>query len=204
MKRKFSLILSLVMLLSLFTIGYSETAVEETERLQFVGDFSSDFDLVLEEITKLGDNADLVASINTVVWQAAGPSDAMSALATLLDIAMKGTTEGTHYWMYDDEFYEAFGSYRESVIKSYAKKYYDAYTAVSENVDLVKGYVKELKDTYPDKGSAIDALKAYYIKASAYADFAINPSGTLLSYHSNHETFKKEMNELKIDAEFEE
>ena len=85
----------------------------------------------------------------------------------------------------------------------YAKKYYDAYTAVSENVDLVKGYVKELKDTYPDKGSAIDALKAYYIKASAYADFAINPSGTLLSYHSNHETFKKEMNELKIDAEFE-
>ena len=60
-----------------------------------------------------------------------------------------------------------------------------------------------MKDKFGvDHEDGIKALRDYYIKAESYADFAVNPSGNLLNYHSNHETYNKEMNELKSNAEF--
>ena len=179
MKKSLSVCVVLLLIFSMMAVSFSETTTEE---VKLTGDYSSDFDLVLNRITELGDNADIVASINTLVWQAAGPETAMSALAKLLEIGEKGTTDDVSwYTLYRDDYREAFGSYDEYTHVTYAKKYYEAYTSVSSEVEVVKNYVKELKNTYPDRSGAIDALKAYYIKASAYADFAINPSGNLMS-----------------------
>ena len=59
------------------------------------------------------------------------------------------------------------------------------------------------KDKYKDEhGDAVDAIQDYYIKASAYADAALNPSGNLMNYSSSHSGFESEVAQLKTAAEF--
>lgn len=171
--------------------------------------YDEEFDRVLGLVESMGQKANLVATYNILVWQEVGPQEVMNYLAILLAVGTNESVDGVmRYLLYKNDYCEIFGvkkndSNVDGKILDYAIKYADAYGSLTDDVESVKGEIKDLRSLFEDHSEAIKALQDYYIKATAYADFALNPSGNRISYHTNHETFEKEMDELKINAEFE-
>lgn len=158
-------------------------------------DYSSEFDKVLASIDKIGDNADLVATYNKAVWAEAGPSSVSYCLKILLTATDADSVS-------NGDLRVAFHTSDNYILYSYAQKYQKAYKAIADTESVKEG-IKSLKSSFGDAHSdAVSALQTYYIKAVSYAEFAMNPSGNLLNYNKNHEEFKKEMSELKANADF--
>ena len=73
-KKILALILAGVLALSLAACGAGTPKV----------DYDTEFDALMERVEELGEKADYVATVNSVVWQEAGPEEVASVLLELL------------------------------------------------------------------------------------------------------------------------
>ena len=180
-----SLVLAGVLALSLTACGAGKPKV----------DYDTEFDALMERIEALSEKADFVSTVNSVVWQEAGPEKVSSVLLELLTASDAGDLSYTAK--------NALTDYSTTERTQIIKKYKEQYTALSSELDTLKTDIKALKDACgDDHDDGIDALQKYFSKLQAYAEFATNPSGNLMNYRSNHEDFENDMAELKSAAEF--
>lgn len=161
-------------------------------------DYDAEFDALMERIETLSDNADFVSTVNIVVWQETGPEEVASVLATLLTTENANDLKPHTY-----DIKEAFDTYSELECVQYAKQYQEQYKALTNEMETLKADIKALKDACgDDHDDGVDALQKYFSKLQSYAEFSTNPSGNLMNYRSNHESFENDMSELKSAAEF--
>lgn len=183
-----SLVLAGVLALSLTACGAGKPKV----------DYDTEFDALMERVEELGEKADFVSTVNIVIWQEAGPEEVAAVLATLLTVENANDLKPHAY-----DIKEAFDTSSELECVQYAKRYQEEYKTLSSELDTLKTDIKALKDACgDDHDDGIDALQKYFSKLQAYAEFATNPSGNLMNYRSNHESFENDMSELKSAAEF--
>jgi len=177
-------------------------------------DYVEEFDSILSELQQLTHNASYMATVNIVIWDNVGVEEAAEHIKLIREYDLSN-----YYSDYDRKrirmFVNAFSGQGTDYF-SYISYYQDAYDSLSEKtisrntqyngikLTDVSNSIKQLRDKYESEHSnGINALKEYLIKLQSYADFVINPSGNLMSYHSNNETYKNELEELKRNAEFE-
>lgn len=197
MRKRFSaLLLASVLVLSLTACGNSQSQIDEPKIDEPKVDYDKEFDALMERIEGLSEHANYVSSANTLVWQEVGPSEVSDKLSIMLSARER-------FDLIDED--EICGAFRAgySGVWPYIEKYQEGYEALSNELDLLKADIKALKDACgDDHADGIAALQNYYIKLQAYAEFALEPSGNLMNYHSNHESFENDMAELKAAAEF--
>lgn len=185
LKRILTLILAGALALSLAACGAGKPKV----------DYDAEFDALMERIEDLSEKADYTASVNTVVWQEAGPEKVASVLLELL------TASDANDLSYTAK--SALTDYTAAERTQIIKKYKEYYAALSSEMETLKTDIKALKDACgDDHGDGVSALQKYFSKLQAYAEFATDPSGNLMNYRSNHQSFENDMKELKSAAEF--
>lgn len=182
-----SLMLAGVLALSLTACGAGKPKV----------DYDTEFDALMQRVEDLGEKADFVSTVNIVIWQETGPEDVATVLASML------TAKEFDDLRSQGDIRVAFDTSRDSEAWTYVEKYQEEYTAISTGMETLKTDIKALKDACgDDHDDGIDALQKYFSKLQAYVEFATNPSGNLMNYRSNHESFENDMSELKSAAEF--
>ena len=158
-------------------------------------DYDTEFDSLMERIEDLGEEADYVATVNSVVWQEAGPDKVASVLLELLTASDASDLSYTAK--------NALTDYSTSERTQIIKKYKEYYADLSAETETLKTDLKSFKDACGDKhDDGVSALQKYFTKLQAYAEFATDPSGNLMNYRSNHQDFENDMKELKSAAEF--
>lgn len=183
--------------------------------------YSEKYDRILHRIEELCEYANLIAEINTIMWQKDGPEKIGNDINIMLRLnvnsysnddamvlikALGVTSDYMKAFEYTLYYQLAYASLLTDEQKA-GMKFPSVATILTNDsfydIEDVKNDIKALRDIYNDTHSnGIQALRNYYIKLESYAEFATNPSGNLMNYRSNHQTFEREMSELKSNAEF--
>lgn len=169
-------------------------------------DVNAEVSKIAGEIDTLYANVDVVSSMNILVWQKAGANDLMSTLSKMLSAtdAKWVEKEGKNrYW--SSYVADAFGCNSNGYknIYEYCESYQKATNNVVSAQPTIENEIKELKSKLKkdEDKQKVEKLSSYYVKVSAYADSAINPSGNLINYKSNDQVQKKDIEIIKKEIQ---
>lgn len=206
MKKIIAALLSLVIVLSLCacTASKDEAAKEEAKA-------------VYEELAALNSSCDSLSDFISDIWNVVGPDYVADALVYMYSMDDDFDT----YWNHDPNdrtsIYEnpqnitieckigdAYGWLNNNSfgisLSSDAEEFHalcisfkNLYNGVSSVNSSVEDKIKELR---AEDGIDIESLTELYVEVSAYADFCLNPSGSLVSYTASRDEYQTEITKL--------
>ncbi|MBQ6899039.1 MAG: hypothetical protein IJN70_08665 [Clostridia bacterium] len=222
MKKFFAVLLILVMLGSFVSCGGDSGTGEPDETTTVVdkdAEFKALYTKLFNDLKTLNDNCDTLTDTIYDVWRIVGVDKVMDTISYMLQIDSdfstywnneKMMTVTTIEWMLALEY----GWLHDGPLKGItgmndAKEFHalcmdlqNAYNAVSKNKDTFSAEIKEMYSNYKsDYSYEYNLINSLYLEVSVYADFAIEPAGSLTSYSADKREMQAEISKLIMAAD---
>lgn len=213
MKKFLALVITFTIVIGISLCGCNQTVTDSSSVSNEEMNYDTEFDKIMESIDDMNVNSEYICDLILTMWQSVDTDTLTGCIYTLKNL--KSTD--------DDEFYSSSGpnpmnvataldlhklspSYDSPKVRSaiydYAVKFQEATKNVSEAKNDLKEQIKTIKDTMGNEHeNGIKALQDYYIKSSTLADFALEPSGSLITYSNSYKEIKDNITEAKNTAD---
>ena len=185
-------------------------------------DYNEDVDAVISSIEEMNSYSDAVLTTSISVWNEVGvdyfaidfvimkelssveevgqtPDNRVFAgdLQDLLGITAKMSTSETPM-----EYGERTGLYQK--VYDFCETFQGNYANIERIKSTLQDDVKEFKNKYEEEyPEVVDVMLEYYYASDAYAELALEPVGSLLTYSSDKKNCEQEISELKTKLEME-
>lgn len=197
------------------TTGCSEKGCSEKE-----DGYSQAYDDLFNILEKMNASSDEVCEMTYYFVDDAGASAGMSYMAAALTVqsaedvgktpdnrCMAGSLYG--YLGIDDSDMLTYETVMDYGMRTGSyEKVYNKCTEIQENYnylvntkDTIEQQMLDFKEQYGEKHKdGVDSLKEYYLETVSYADFALEPSGTVGEYSSTCSEFQNNVEKTKSSA----
>lgn len=166
---------------------------------QKTGNYDTEYDSIMESIETMNENSKFASNVVISMWDYIGPEKVMTYLNAMLTAESQHDIEGMMTSYYIGKVFDVSSTKDEYDI---CVKYQEANTNIISLQEDIKKSIKSLKDFAGDEHEdGISALTEYYVTSSAYGEFAMNPSGSLLNYQSDCKDYENKIIELQKAAE---
>ncbi|MBQ5592343.1 MAG: hypothetical protein IIU80_05305 [Clostridia bacterium] len=176
-------------------------------------EFKTSYLAIYDDLQVLNTKCDELTSMIYEIWDIVGTDNIMGTLTYMLKIS----NDFEDYWDNEDD---SMGEYYECLL---AKEYgwlnnstygisfsADAkeFHAMCMDLKTLFSEVKSLNEALPDKvkslyteynedyGDKYDLINELYLEVSSYAEFSLNPSGSLMSYPTSKREFQGNISKL--------
>lgn len=187
-----------------------------------VDSYDEDVDLIISSIEEMNSYSDAILTTSISVWNEVGvdyfaidfvimkslsseeevgqtPDNRVFAgsLQKFLGVTDKMSTSETPV-----EYGERTGLYKK--VYDLCKTFQGYYTNLEKIKSNLKNSVKEFKNKYKEEyPDVVDVLLEYYYASNSYAELALEPVGSLITYSSDKKSYEQEIFELKTKLEME-
>lgn len=154
--------------------------------------------------------SDYVTSVTYTVWDEAGPEKVASVLYYMAGVKVGDDLDSLiGHGTYIEEGLEAYGyegyshthgypSEEKEEFATICSTYGSSLATISANISKAEELIVTIKEKDED---TYEAIKDYYIATIEYGEFALNPSGSLISYARSVSEYKSTVSALKKSAE---
>ena len=196
-------------------------ACNNNEKEKLLKEYDKDYELLMDDINELSECCKFVSGDILEVWYVVGVDNLATSFEIMMTIESAealGKTPDTR--VFAGDMYDIFGydlsdmSIYETVMDygmrtgyyqdvfDYCVVFREKYKEMVTLDESIEKKIKNFKDKYTGLDEKeMDAIIDYYLKVNSFVDFSLEPSGSLLDYSSDIQSYEKDLSELKTKAE---